>query len=57
MVAEAVKKFERIARLCLYLVPIEEQRTKRMLEMFRPDISLAIESGGDQPVTTTDCIE
>ena len=28
-----------------------------MLEMFQPDISLAIESGGDQPTTITDCIE
>ena len=28
-----------------------------MLEMFRPDISLAIKSGGDQPKTTSDCIE
>ncbi|KAL5546648.1 hypothetical protein UlMin_006335 [Ulmus minor] len=44
-VAEAVKKFERLAKLCPYLVPTEEQRTKRMLEMFRPDISLAIECG------------
>ena len=56
-VAAAVKKFEQLARLCPYLVPTEEQRTKRMLEMFRPDISLAIESGGDQSKTTSDCIE
>ena len=33
-VAEAVKKFERLARICPYLVPTEEHRTKRMLEMF-----------------------
>ena len=25
--------------------------------MFRPDIALAIESGGDKPITTTYCIE
>ena len=56
-VATAVKKFEQLARLCPYLVPTEEQRTKRMLEMFQPDIALAIESAGDQPTTTTDCIE
>ncbi|KAL5549498.1 hypothetical protein UlMin_004729 [Ulmus minor] len=56
-VAEAVKKFERLAKLCPYLVPTEEQRTKRMLEMFQPDISLAIECGGEPPATTTDCIE
>ena len=28
-----------------------------MLEVFRPDISLAIESGGGQPATTADYIE
>ncbi|KAL5555998.1 hypothetical protein UlMin_038234 [Ulmus minor] len=40
-VADAVRKFERLAKLCPYLVPTEEQRVKRMLEMFRPDISLS----------------
>ena len=34
MVAEAIKKFERLARLCPYLVPTEEQQTKQMLDMF-----------------------
>ncbi|KAL5565937.1 hypothetical protein UlMin_029101 [Ulmus minor] len=56
-VAEAVRKFERLAKLCPYLVPTEEQRVKRMLEMFRPDISLSVEGGLDPPTTTTDCIE
>ena len=28
-----------------------------MLEMFRPDITLAIESRGVQPITTTYCVE
>ena len=40
-VAEAVKKFEQLARLYLYLVLTKEQRTQRMLEMFKPEISLA----------------
>ena len=56
-VAATVRKFEQLARLCLYLVPTEEQRVKRMLEVFRLDISLAIESSGGQPNTTADCIE
>ncbi|KAL5578108.1 hypothetical protein UlMin_019807 [Ulmus minor] len=51
------KKFERLAKLCPYLVPTEEQRVKRMLEMFRPDISLSVEGGSDPPTTTTDCVE
>ncbi|KAL5580561.1 hypothetical protein UlMin_013003 [Ulmus minor] len=56
-VAEAVRKFEQLARLCPYLVPTEEQRARRMLEMFRPEISLSIESIGGQPTTTTECTE
>ena len=56
-VAEAGKKYKRLAKLSPYLVPTEEQRMKRMLEMFRHDISLTIESGGDQPTTTIDCVE
>ncbi|KAL5544520.1 hypothetical protein UlMin_008304 [Ulmus minor] len=56
-VAEAVRKFERLAKLGPYLVPTEEQRVKRMLEMFRPDISLSVEGGGNPPTTTTDCVE
>ncbi|KAL5544699.1 hypothetical protein UlMin_008483 [Ulmus minor] len=56
-IAEAVRKFERLAKLCHYLVPTKEQRVKRMLEMFFPDISLSVEGGGDPPTTTTDCVE
>ena len=56
-IADAVKKFEQLARLCLYLVPTEEQRAHRMLEMFKPKIALAIESIGGRPTTTTECIE
>ncbi|KAL5577635.1 hypothetical protein UlMin_019334 [Ulmus minor] len=32
-VAEAVWKFEQLARLCPYLIPTEEQRTRRMLDI------------------------
>ena len=46
-IVEAIKKFEWLAMLCPYLVPTEEQRTKMMLEMFRLDIALVIESGED----------
>ncbi|KAL5565685.1 hypothetical protein UlMin_028849 [Ulmus minor] len=56
-VTDAVRKFERLAKLCPYLVPTEEQRVKRMPEMFRPDISLSVEGGSDPPTTTTDCVE
>ena len=56
-VTEAVRKFERLAKLYPYLVPTKEQRVKRMLEMFQPDISLSVEGGGDPPTTTTDYVE
>ena len=56
-VAEAIRKFKQFARLCPYLVPTDEHRVKKMLEMFRPDITLAIESGGDPPTTTMNCVE
>ncbi|KAL5561338.1 hypothetical protein UlMin_031085 [Ulmus minor] len=49
-VAEAVRKFERLAKLCPYLVPTEEQRVKRMLEMFRLDISLSNNQGNNQNI-------
>ena len=55
--AEVVKKFGQFAKLCPYLVPTKEHRVKWMLEMFRLDISLAIESGDDQPTTTIDYVE
>ena len=34
-----------------------EHRAKWMLEMFRPNITLEIESGGGQPTTMVDYIE
>ena len=56
-VAEVMRKFEQLAKLYPYLVPTEEQWVKRILEMFRPDISLSVEGGGDPPTTTTNCVE
>ena len=34
-----------------------EQQVKGMLEMFRPNITLAIESGGEQSTSMENCIE
>ena len=41
-VTEAVRKFERLAKLCSYLVPMEERRVRRIHEILRPDIPLVI---------------
>ena len=35
IVAESIRKFERLARVFPNLVPTEEQRAQHMLEMFR----------------------
>ena len=39
------------------MVRTEEDRLKRMMYMFRPDIALAIESGGSPPTTVARCVE
>ncbi|KAL5583195.1 hypothetical protein UlMin_015637 [Ulmus minor] len=56
-VIEAVTKFKQLARLCPSLVATEEERTRKMMDMFCPDIALAIESGGSPPVLVAECVE
>ena len=55
-VAEAMDKFNRLARLCPKMVSTEEDRVNRMMEMFRPDIALNIDSGSSPPTTVADCL-
>ncbi|KAL5561756.1 hypothetical protein UlMin_031503 [Ulmus minor] len=56
-VIEAVTKFEQLARLCPSLVATEEERARKMMDIFCPDIALAIESGGSPPVSLAECVE
>ncbi|KAL5570735.1 hypothetical protein UlMin_020332 [Ulmus minor] len=56
-VIEAVTKFEQLARLCPSLVATEEERTRKMMDMFCPDIALAIESGGSPPVSVEERLQ
>ena len=56
-VIEAVNKFEQLSRLCPHMLRTEEDRLKRMMDMFKPDIALAIESGGSPPTTVARCVE
>ncbi|KAL5582230.1 hypothetical protein UlMin_014672 [Ulmus minor] len=56
-VIEAVNKFEQLSRVCPYMLRTEEDRLKRMMDMFKPDIALAIESGGSPPTTVARCVE
>ncbi|GMN30854.1 hypothetical protein TIFTF001_048046 [Ficus carica] len=48
-VMEAVQKFEQLARLCLELVPTEEEKVRRMMKMFRTDISKQVSAGSSLP--------
>ena len=53
-VAEIVRKFERLERLCQFLQLSEGERICRMLEMFRPEIAIFVETGG-LPATMAEC--
>ena len=57
IIIEAVNKFKQLSRLCPFMVRTEQERLRRMMDMFRPDIALAIESDGSQPNTVAKCVE
>ncbi|GMN24421.1 hypothetical protein TIFTF001_043776, partial [Ficus carica] len=56
-VTEAVRKFDQLARLCPDLVPTEDERVRRMLDMFRPEIAVVIDSGEKPPTTVAEYVE
>ncbi|GMN65141.1 hypothetical protein TIFTF001_034207 [Ficus carica] len=55
-VLEAVKKFEQLAHLCLELVPNETEKVRRMMKMFRIDITKQVSVGSSSPILVSDCI-
>ena len=55
-VMEAVKKFEQLARLCPELVPNEKEKVRRMMKMFRTDISKQVSAGSNPPTLVSDCV-
>ena len=55
-VTEACQKFDRLARLCPYLVPTEGERVRRMIRMFRPEIAVVVDSGDRPPLTVAECV-
>ncbi|GMN65394.1 hypothetical protein TIFTF001_034470 [Ficus carica] len=55
-VMEAVKKFEQLARLCPELVPSETEKVRRMMKMFRTDISKQVSAGSSPPTLVSDCL-
>ena len=56
-VIEAVNKFEQLSRLCPSMVRTEEDKLRWLMDMFRPDIALAIENGRSPPHTVARCVE
>lgn len=57
IVIQAVQKFKQLYQLCPFLANTEEERLRRMMDMFRSEIALAIDSGGGPPTSVVDCIE
>ena len=55
-VTEAITKFNQLARMCPRLVPTEEERFRRMMEMFRPELAMAVDSGSEAPTTVANCV-
>ncbi|GMN18638.1 hypothetical protein TIFTF001_046168 [Ficus carica] len=55
-VVEAVNKFEQHGRLCPELVPNEKEKVRRMMKMFRTDISKQVSAGSSPPTLVADCI-
>ena len=45
-VTEIVRKFEELERLCQFLQLNEGERVRRMLETFRPEIAIFVETSG-----------
>ena len=56
-VTEAVTKFNQLARLCPHFMPTEEERVRCMMEMFKQELAMAIDSANQPPVTVADCVE
>ncbi|GMN65863.1 hypothetical protein TIFTF001_034929 [Ficus carica] len=55
-VAEAVKKFEQLARLYPHLISFERDKVRRMMRMFRSDLAVVISSGPHPPLTVAECV-
>ncbi|GMN27937.1 hypothetical protein TIFTF001_049409 [Ficus carica] len=55
-VAEAVQKFEQLARLCPHIFSSERDKVRKMTKMFRADLAVVINSGQYRPTTVADCV-
>ncbi|GMN62450.1 hypothetical protein TIFTF001_031531 [Ficus carica] len=55
-VAEAIKKFEKLARLCPHLISSEKDKVRRMVRIFHSDLAVVISSGPYPPTTVAECV-
>ena len=55
-VTEAVRKFEKLERMCPFLKLIEKERVLRMMDMFHPDIAIFAETD-EQLTMVMECYE
>ena len=46
-ITEAVTKFNKLARLCSHLVPIEEENMRILMEKFKPELAMAVDSDSE----------
>ncbi|GMN69164.1 hypothetical protein TIFTF001_038218 [Ficus carica] len=55
-VAEAVKKFEQLARLCPHLISSKRDKVRRMMRMLRSELAVVISSGPHPSLTIAECV-
>ncbi|KAL5561945.1 hypothetical protein UlMin_031692 [Ulmus minor] len=56
-VDEVVRQFDQLARFCPHLVSTDNDRTRRLISVFRPEITNTVDAGTSGPQSYADCIE
>ncbi|KAL5537990.1 hypothetical protein UlMin_046171 [Ulmus minor] len=56
-VDEVVRQFDQLARFCPHLVSTDNDRTRRLISVFRPEIANTVDAGTSGPQSYADCIE
>ncbi|KAL5577112.1 hypothetical protein UlMin_018811 [Ulmus minor] len=56
-VDEVVRQFDQLARFCPHLLSTDNDRTRRLISVFRPEIANTVDAGTSGPQSYADCIE
>ncbi|KAL5581166.1 hypothetical protein UlMin_013608 [Ulmus minor] len=56
-VDEVVRQFDQLARFCPHLVSTDNDRTRRLISVFRPEIAKTVDARTSEPPSYADCIE